>query len=178
MSHASEILLAAVLCTAACSSDSNSNTPGAGGTDNTGAGTGGTSAGAGGSGGATGELPRPSGLPMPPMTGIAQPAGAAGNLRVLTWAGFKAAISYTFDDTNSSQISNYPALNALGVPFTFYLQTNKPTELNNPVWAQALTDGHELGNHTRSHLNAGDPMLAMDTDAGENDIESKFNITV
>ena len=171
-------LVAALLYTAACSSDSDSNTPAAGGTESTGSGTGGTATGSGGTGGNMGEPPQPSGLPMPPATGVAQPAAAAANLRVLPWAGFKAAISYTFDDTNSSQIANYAALNALGVPFTFYLQTNKPTEFNNPVWVQALTDGHELGNHTRSHLNAGNPMLAMDTDAGETDIETKFNITV
>ncbi len=56
--------------------------------------------------------------------------------------------SYTFDDTNSSQIQNYPALQALGVPMTFYLITSKTTELNNAVWTQALADGHELGSHT------------------------------
>ena len=62
---------------------------------------------------------------------MARPNGTPGNVTVLDWAGFKAAVSYTFDDTNSSQIANYPALQALGVRMTFYLITGK-TELQQP----------------------------------------------
>lgn len=148
-----------------------------GGTQSTGGsgGAGGTDTGGTGTGGSVGGDPTPSGLPLPPTTGVPQPSGTAGNLKVLDWAGFKAAVSYTFDDTNSSQISNYDALNGLGVPMTFYLITNKTTELNNPVWAQALEDGHELGNHTQSHQQTG---TAADVDAGAQAIESKFGVTV
>jgi len=96
---------------------------------------------------------------------------------VLDWAGFKAAVSYTFDDSNSSQIENYPALQALGVPMTFYLQTGKVTESSNPVWAQALLDGHELGNHTQSHQSSG-PNIGADTDAATAFIEERFNTKV
>src|SRR5262245_2795056 len=46
----------------------------------------------------------PSGLPVPPGGGVPRPNGTPGNLKVLDWAGFTAAVSYTFDDTNSSQI--------------------------------------------------------------------------
>jgi peptidoglycan/xylan/chitin deacetylase (PgdA/CDA1 family) len=115
-----------------------------------------------------------SGLPIPPGGGVPRPSGQPGGLTVLDWAGFRAAVSYTFDDTNSSQIMNYAALNALGVPMTFYLITNKK-EFNDPVWLQAIKDGHEIGSHTRSHLRPG---TAADVDAGDTDLRSKLGITV
>ncbi len=88
--------------------------------------------------------------PAPVEPTVPQPAGAAGGLAVLDWAGFTSAASYTFDDTNSSQIEHYPELDALGVRMTFYLQTNK-AEFKDAIWNQVLADGHEIGNHTNSH---------------------------
>jgi peptidoglycan/xylan/chitin deacetylase (PgdA/CDA1 family) len=147
----------------------------------------------------TGEMPTPPADPVvnqpPPVTGplvppstlppfgagnVPQPAGAVGNFRVLNWAGFKAAISFTFDDTNASQIQHYPDLNSLGVPLTFYLITaaNHVQDLQSAVWPQALRDGHEIGNHTANHMNAGSPNLAGDTDAGKTTLERTFGITV
>lgn len=137
-----------------------------------------------GSGGAINEAPGEvlgpglSGLPVPNAGGIPEPSGAPGNLRVLPWAGFRAAISYTFDDSNQSQIANYDALNGLGVPMTFYLQTNKP-ESQNAVWVRALADGHELGNHSQSHLGSGNAaQLGADIDAATAFIEGRFDIEV
>ncbi|HTV20189.1 MAG TPA: polysaccharide deacetylase family protein, partial [Polyangiaceae bacterium] len=98
--------------------------------------------------------------------------GPAGNLRVLDWAGFRGAMTYTFDDGNQSQIANYDAMNALGVRFTFYLVSSW-AGATSPVWPRALADGHEIGNHTASHLGEGST-LAEDTDAGEEFIEDTF----
>ena len=92
---------------------------------------------------------------------------------MLDWAGFDAALSYTFDDANSSQIAHYPELQALGVPMTFYLQTGKSSAASD-TWAQALVDGHELGNHTESHAHTG---TGEDIDAATEFIEEYFGVT-
>jgi peptidoglycan/xylan/chitin deacetylase (PgdA/CDA1 family) len=112
---------------------------------------------------------------VPQTSGVAAPSGALGGMKVLDWAGFKAAETYTFDDANQSQITNYDALQALGVPFTFYLWTNRPGATDT-VWKRAVGDGHELGNHTQSHLQGSSPGLAADTDAGELFIQSHFGV--
>lgn len=136
----------------------------------------GTTGGTAGTTGAGGNVSMPvSDLPLPPGAGGApKPSGAAGGLKVLDWAGFKAAVSYTFDDSNSSQISRYSDLQALGVRFTFYLQTGK-SESSNMVWAQAVKDGHELGNHTKSHSSNA---TGEDVDAATKFIEDTFKVKV
>ena len=94
--------------------------------------------------------PNPSGLPEPGDGGVAQPSGAAGGLVVLPWAGYKGAISYSFDDANSTQINNEDQLLGLGVRFTWYLQTGKQ-EAGNAFYQRALDASHELANHTQNH---------------------------
>ena len=149
--------------------------PAGGAAGSNGGGAGGGVSGSGGNGGA----PTAAVSELPPVGegGVPRPAGAAGNFEVLDWAGFQAAVSYTFDDSNSSQIQNYAALQALGVPFTFYLQTGKVADSSNPIWGQAVLDGHELGNHTQSHLSTG-ATIGADTDAATAFIESNFGVTV
>jgi peptidoglycan/xylan/chitin deacetylase (PgdA/CDA1 family) len=120
-------------------------------------------------------VPIAAGLPAPPGAGAPRPGGAPANLTVLDWAGFRAAVSYTFDDTNSSQIQHYEELRALGVRMTFYLITGKTAEFSDPVWARAVQDGHELGSHSRSHRHTGVP---ADIDAADADLRQKFGITV
>lgn len=124
-----------------------SSSGGDGGSTSSG-GTGGSSGGSAGSGGTGGGNP-PSGLPVPPGPTVPKPSGTPGNLTILDWAGFKGAVSYTFDDSLASQTSNYVALNATGVRMTFYVVSNNNG--SNAVWSQAVADGHEIGNHTAHH---------------------------
>jgi hypothetical protein len=107
---------------------------------------------AGGSTGAGGGTVVPSacGLPDGPSSAVAEPTGSGSTLTVLPWAGFKAAVTFSFDDANSSQISNWSALSGMGIPLTFYLITSK-SEASNDVYKQAAKAGHEIGNHTQNH---------------------------
>jgi hypothetical protein len=93
-----------------------------------------------------------SGLPTPPGREVPKPSGTPGNLTVLDWAGFKAAVTYTYDDAQPSHIAHYDALQATGVPMTFYFSRNVNWIPNSDqLWSQAVKDGHEIGNHTVSH---------------------------
>jgi peptidoglycan/xylan/chitin deacetylase (PgdA/CDA1 family) len=108
-----------------------------------------------------------AGLPLPPAPReVVRPAGRSGRpgLRVLDWAGFKAALSFTFDDSQPSQIEHYPALKAERVRVTYYI---------NPVanwypgfdatWKDAVAQGSEIGNHTTHHCRAAE---LTDNDGG------------
>jgi len=116
--------------------------------------------------------PNPSGLPEPGDGGVAQPSGAAGGLVVLPWAGYKGAISYSFDDANSTQINNEEQLLGLGVRFTWYLQTGKQ-EAGNAFYQRALDAGHELANHTQNH---GSGAADADVNAAQSFLLSKYNV--
>ncbi|MEO6569689.1 MAG: polysaccharide deacetylase family protein [Opitutaceae bacterium] len=115
-----------------------------------------------------------SGLPVPPgPANVPRPSGTPGDVTVLNWAGFKAAASYTFDDALSSQLQHYAEMQALGVPFTFYMWTGMPTA-SDPRWATVVKDGHELGNHTTTH---GSNHTVEDIDAATEFIKSKWGVT-
>jgi peptidoglycan/xylan/chitin deacetylase (PgdA/CDA1 family) len=124
---------------------------------------------AGGSTGAGGGTVVASacGLPDGPNSAVAEPTGSGSTLTVLPWAGFKAAVTFSFDDANSSQTDNYATMNGMGIPMTFYLITSNATSA---VWKQALKDGHEIGNHTQNHS-------CGTTAQGESDIKSMFGVT-
>jgi len=111
-------------------------------------------------------------IPTPPGNKVPKPAGPAGNLKVLNWAGFHAALTYTFDDSIPSQIANYPKLQATGVHMTFFLVG--ASDGNSPVWAQAAKDGHELGNHTEHHCHADATGCAWGPYAGS--LESEYDL--
>lgn len=143
-----------------------------------GAGGGGAGGGAGGAGG-TPLAVGASGYLAAGSSGQAAPTGAGTTVTVLPWAGFKGAISFNFDDANQTQIDHYKDIQALNdqgnnARFTFYLITGKSNEMKSPVWAQALKDGHELGNHTQSHAQTAN---TSDMDAAETFIKNNFGVT-
>ena len=86
----------------------------------------------------------------PSMTGVAKPAGAAGGLKVLDWAGFKGAASYTFDDNTPSQLQKYAELKATGGHVTWFLIAGKA----GTSFKASMADGQEIANHTQSHPDA------------------------
>jgi hypothetical protein len=96
--------------------------------------------------------------PPPPSTDqVSQPNAAvtAPNLRVLPWAGFKAAITYTFDDSQPSQIEHWPELQAAGVPMTFFVNPSNNWQAGyDAAWTEVAAAGNELGNHTWSHCHS------------------------
>ena len=111
-------------------------------------------------------------LPTPPGSGVSKPSGAAGGLKVLDWAGFKAAITYTFDDSIPSQISNYSLLQSTGERMTFFLIG--AGDQSSPAWAQAAKDGHELGNHTEHHCKADGTECSAGAWAGS--VEAEYDL--
>jgi hypothetical protein len=96
-------------------------------------------------------------LPTPPgAANVPRPSGTPGNLKVLNWAGFKSAVSYTFDDGQPSQIEHYDDLAATGVRMTFFVNSSAATWEHDFVstFSRAARDGHEIGNHTVHHCHA------------------------
>jgi peptidoglycan/xylan/chitin deacetylase (PgdA/CDA1 family) len=178
-----QLVLSVALVAAGCGSSTGAQgVTGTGGSAATGAagsiGNGGSggAGGAGGGGGGGGGGGSVSGLPVPPGGGgMPRPSGTPGNITVVNWAGFKGAVSYTFDDDNDTQIQNYAALQALGVPFTFYMWANR-TQASNSVWMTAVSDGHEIGNHTWSHQSAP-PGGAQDIDMATQFIMQHLGVT-
>ena len=149
---------------------------GAGGTSAAGAGAGGTSAGgtsAGGTVGTAGSGPAASfkcdNLALAPSTtGAAKPAGAVGGLKVLDWAGFKGAASFTFDDNTPSQLANYNALKATGGRFTWFLIASSA----GAGYKATIADGQEVANHTQTH---GNP-LQSDVTTAQTTLKNNYGV--
>lgn len=118
----------------------------------------------------------PSGWPEPGEGGAARPSGTAGNLQVLDWAGFKAAITYSLDDCTPSQVALIDDLMALDVPLTFYIQTNQGSACDTIANKALEAGGHELGNHTHSHQQDA-ATAGADTDQATQYIEDKYGVT-
>jgi hypothetical protein len=155
---------------------------GMGGTSAGGSGTGGGSTGGkpatggtGGSGGGTAVKCDNLSL-APKMTGVAQPSGTAGGLKVLDWAGFSGAVSYTFDDNTPSQLQNYTALKGTGAHFTWFVVGSwlNGSSSNISGYKATIADGMEMANHTYSHNSAGSQ---SDLAQNETFITTNFGVT-
>lgn len=105
-----------------------------------------------------------------------RPAGTRAKLRVLDWAGMRAAVSYTFDDAQPSQSEHLDELLATGAPMTEYIVSSAMQTAPDFVssWRKAGKAGWELGNHTGHHCPFGQACgglarfdAASDIDAAE-----------
>ncbi|MCF6437518.1 polysaccharide deacetylase family protein [Pseudoalteromonas sp. MMG022] len=69
--------------------------------------------------------------------------------------GASNAVSITFDDGRHSQLDiGVPILNKHGIKATFYVsRDNVVARL--PDWQKVVANGHEIGNHTTSHVCTG-----------------------
>jgi peptidoglycan-N-acetylglucosamine deacetylase len=83
--------------------------------------------------------------------GAAQPAQKE-NTKSFNWPnGKRAAVSLSFDDARLSQVDTGLALlKKHGVKVTFFVQSGN-LEKRLDGWKQAVSDGHEIGNHSITH---------------------------
>jgi len=139
------------------------------------------SGGNGGGGGTGGSGPTASfkcdNLALKPsMTGVAKPAGAVGGLRVLDWAGFVGAASFTLDDNTPSQMPNYNALKATGGRVTWFVvgQWLNGQASTISQFKATIADGFEVANHTYTHQSAGSQ---SDLQQAETFISQNFGVT-
>jgi hypothetical protein len=96
--------------------------------------------------------------PSPPTSRVPQPSATVANpnLQVLPWAGFKAALTFTCDDSQPSQIQHWPELQAIGAPLTFFVEPSTNTQAGyDASWTAIAAAGSELGNHTWTHCPSG-----------------------
>lgn len=70
------------------------------------------------------------------------------------WSPYVGAVSLTFDDGRESQLQKaIPAMNRLGIRGTFYiLPTGETWREDLRAWREVAKAGHEIGNHTLSHI--------------------------
>jgi peptidoglycan/xylan/chitin deacetylase (PgdA/CDA1 family) len=107
--------------------------------------------------GASAPVPSSTSLGLPPTarSGVPKPRGSAANLKVLDWAGFTSAATFTFDDSQPSQIDAWPTLKAEGVRMTFYINASGSWYAGyDETWKDASAAGSEIGNHTYHHCRA------------------------
>lgn len=140
-------------------------TKAAGGTSAAGgAATGGTTTAAGGA--ATFKCDN---LSLAPNTTGTKPTGAAGGLKVLDWAGFKGAVSFTFDDNMTT--GSYSKFKATGAHVTLFVTAAMS---NYAGYTGAPAAGDEVGNHTTTHSSSGN---TNDYQTMQATIQSSYGVT-
>lgn len=74
----------------------------------------------------------------------------------MSWNGYKAAISLTFDDGLPCQWKHaVPAMDRAGIKGTFFLASNCPDyPYNSLAFRAAAKAGHEIGSHSVTHSKA------------------------
>jgi hypothetical protein len=124
-----------------------SSTGGAGPGTGGGSSTGGSGTGGGNVGPGIADIP-----PAPGPADVPQPAGTPTDITVRDWAGFPAAVTYSFDDNDGSQLDRYAEMHAIGGRYTYYLvSSNFGVAITDPRWHEIYDDGNEIGNHTTNH---------------------------
>ncbi len=70
------------------------------------------------------------------------------------WAPYQGAVSLTFDDGTKEQLERVvPLLEQFDLKATFYLQPHgEDWQRRCAPWREVAKNGHELGNHTLSHV--------------------------
>lgn len=131
---------------------------------------GGAAAGGSGSGGGGAVGPGPSNIPPAPVeANVPKPAGTPGDVTIIDWAGFPAAVTYSLDDNDGSQLTYYDQMHELGGRYTYYLVSE--WGMTDPKWKTILADGNEIGTHTTNH-SCG----ASQIDGGIAAIEAEFGV--
>jgi hypothetical protein len=108
-------------------------------------------------------------LSMAPNTTGSKPAGAVGGLKVLDWAGFKGAVSFSFDDNMTT--GSYTKFQATGAHVTLYVTAAMG---NYAGYTGAPSHGDEIGNHTTSHTSNGS---VSDFQSMQATIQSSYGVT-
>ncbi len=89
---------------------------------------------------------------LPPLLAL---SAFAGPVTTVPWDGHTGAVSFTYDDARDGQIPNLiPQLDSLKIKATFEIAARSVgtfiPRLNS--WLQVAKNGHELANHTYSHV--------------------------
>ena len=93
----------------------------------------------------------------------------AAPVTTVPWNGYPGAVTFTFDDACSSQLSHaVPALKARKINATFFLyNSGNAFTGNKAAWVAVAKDGNELANHTLDHSD-----LSQASTNGTNEVTS------